>query len=333
MAAITYYYKKNDDPDGTVRDHLLSLGKELDFILIDVCLDDHIDLQERFQEEVSILQIGPYRLRHPFDDLDIRIAVKSYQDKLNSINKDSPKGEKQAKKEIKITGADRFSYWLSRNYIWFISIVLALFLGFPILAPVLMKNQHKSSAQIIYNVYSLFCHQLAYRSYFLYGEQPFYPRQLANISDMKTYEEVTGESAFNTPFARTFVGNEVLGYKFGLCERDIAIYGSLLLAGILFQLTGKNLKSIPWYWWILLAIIPIGIDGGSQLFSLGGNWPAWLPIRESTPLLRTVTGALFGLVTAWYVYPMMEESMKEIRTSMAIKMAIKKKLIERESAL
>jgi uncharacterized membrane protein len=118
-----------------------------------------------------------------------------------------------------------------------------------------------------------------------------------------------------------------------ICERDVAIYGSLILAGLLFQLTGKKLKSIPWYWWVILAIIPIGLDGGSQLFSLGGNWPAWFPIRESTPFLRTITGALFGLVTGWYVYPMMEESMKEIRINLARKLTIKKKLMEKEKAI
>ena len=93
------------------------------------------------------------------------------------------------------------------------------------------------------------------------------------------------------------------------------------------------MKSIPWYWWVILAIIPIGLDGGSQLFSLGGNWPAWFPIRESTPFLRTITGALFGLVTGWYVYPMMEESMKEIRINLARKLTIKKKLMEKEKAI
>jgi hypothetical protein len=62
-------------------------------------------------------------------------------------------------------------------------------------------------------------------------------------------------------------------------------------------------------------MLPIGLDGFSQLFSQM-NW-AWLssilPYRESTPLLRVLTGGLFGFTTAWFAYPYMEESMAETR--------------------
>jgi uncharacterized membrane protein len=65
----------------------------------------------------------------------------------------------------------------------------------------------------------------------------------------------------------------------------------------------------------LLGIGPIGLDGFSQLFSQF-NWD-WLaaivPYRESTPFLRALTGALFGLCTAWFAYPNIEESMSETR--------------------
>jgi uncharacterized membrane protein len=61
--------------------------------------------------------------------------------------------------------------------------------------------------------------------------------------------------------------------------------------------------------WILLGLFPIGLDGGSQLLS-------YLPFlhfppRESTPLLRVLTGALFGIASAWFAYPYVQESMDE----------------------
>ena len=327
MTIITYYYRKLDDPEGKIQEHLENLGKELGFSLIDICLDENQDLIDRLQESASSIQIGPYRLHFPFEDIDIRIAVRAYQD---SHLENSPQVISKASEATKISGLERFSYWLANNYVWFITAVLVFFIGFPLLAPVLMKENHKTSAHIIYSVYSIFCHQLSFRSYFFYGEQAYYPRQLANIPNMLTYEEVTGKSAVDTTYARSFEGNDLLGFKVAICERDLAIYGALIIAGILFQLTGKKLKSIPWYWWVILAIIPIGLDGGSQLFSLGGNWPAWFPIRESTPLLRTITGALFGLVTAWYVYPVMEESMLDVRTGLARKLTIKKRMMQKE---
>ena len=333
MTTITFYYRKIDDADGKICQHLEDLGNELDFTLIDICLDDNPDLSDKINGEKSSLQIGPYRLYFPFEDLDVRIAIKAYQDRQNIRQDVSQHVTEEKRKPVKISGMERFSYWLSNNYVWFITGILVIFLGLPFLAPVLMKNNQKTPAQVIYSIYSVFCHQLAFRSYFFYGEQPYYPRELANIPNVITYEAATGNSALDIAAARAFEGNETLGYKVAICERDVAIYGSLILAGLLFQLTGKKLKSIPWYWWVILAIIPIGLDGGSQLFSLGGNWPAWFPIRESTPFLRTITGALFGLVTGWYVYPMMEESMKEIRINLARKLTIKKKLMEKEKAI
>ena len=66
---------------------------------------------------------------------------------------------------------------------------------------------------------------------------------------------------------------------------------------------------------MLLGIAPIGLDGFSQLFSQF-NWEwlsALVPYRESTPFLRVLTGALFGLATAWFAYPNIEESMSETR--------------------
>lgn len=79
--------------------------------------------------------------------------------------------------------------------------------------------------------------------------------------------------------------------------------------------TGRKLKPLHWMLWILIGMGPIGLDGFSQLFSqIEWQWLAnLLPYRESTPALRILTGALFGLMTAWFAYPYMEESMAETR--------------------
>jgi uncharacterized membrane protein len=325
---ITYYYRSIDDPDHAVYQHLLEQAQQLSFDLIDISLDAEPELINRFQEKSSFLQIGPYRLKFPFSDIDIQIAVNAYRDRLEKNSENQPvEPQPQKKKDsLILTGAEKFSYWLSNNYVWFFTVFLILFLGIPFLAPVLMEEDHPGPAHVIYSVYSIFCHQLAYRSYFFYGEQPYYPRELAGVPNVLTYEQITGDSALDVTYARQFTGNNLLGYKVALCERDVAIYASLILAGLIFQLSGKRIKQLPWYFWVILGVLPIALDGGSQLFSLGGSWPAWFPVRESTPLLRTVTGTLFGLFTGWYVYPVMEESMKEIRFDLGRKIALRRKL-------
>jgi hypothetical protein len=47
-----------------------------------------------------------------------------------------------------------------------------------------------------------------------------------------------------------------------------------------------------------------------------------VPIRESTPLLRTLTGGLFGWMTAWYLFPMLEETAREARLIVQRKIAV-----------
>jgi len=143
------------------------------------------------------------------------------------------------------------------------------------------------------------------------------------VEGILTYGQATGLSETNIGEARSFLGNETLGYKTALCQRDLAIYGAMLLFGIIFSLTGKKIKPLPWYLWLILGLGPIGLDGFSQLLSQTGLAIfEWLPLRESTPLLRTLTGAFFGLATAWFGIPYLEESVMENRREMHLKQVI-----------
>ena len=192
-----------------------------------------------------------------------------------------------------------------------------LYVGLAFLAPVLMNGGKVGSANVIYAVYGKLCHQLSYRSWFLFGDQEAYPREIANLPDLITYEEATGNDPYDIGAAFRFTGNEELGYKVAICQRDIAIYGAILLFGIIFSITGKKIPSLPIAAWFILGIVPIGLDGLSQIISQL-PWEI-IPLRESTPLLRTITGGLFGFSTAWFGYPIVEESMADTRKLMAVK--------------
>ena len=64
-------------------------------------------------------------------------------------------------------------------------------------------------------------------------------------------------------------------------------------------------------------MLPIAMDGLSQLLSQpplnGFIPPELLSYRESTPFLRSLTGFLFGFTTAWFGYPLVEETMADTR--------------------
>ncbi len=85
----------------------------------------------------------------------------------------------------------------------------------------------------------------------------------------------------------------------------------ILIFGIFFAILGRKIRSIHWAIWLLIGIVPIAVDGVSQLLSQPPL--SLIPFRESTPLFRSVTGFLFGFLTAWFGYPYVEESMAENR--------------------
>jgi uncharacterized membrane protein len=58
---------------------------------------------------------------------------------------------------------------LSRHWLAWANLVWGLIVGLPWLAPVLMKIGATGPARAIYHVYSFLCHQLANRSFFLFG--------------------------------------------------------------------------------------------------------------------------------------------------------------------
>jgi len=281
-----------------------------------------IDIEEEgiseFVDKIPVIEIGPYQIKAPFDKKTIQMTLGAARDRIQHLDDMQVEThQKRIKRGKKISFGDRLFQWLSRRYMLIFNGFTLLYVGLAFLAPVLMNGGKVGSANLIYAVYGKLCHQLSYRSWFLYGDQAAYPREMADLPDLITYEEATGNNPYDLGAAISFKGNEVLGYKVAFCQRDIAIYSAILLFGIIFSLTGKKIPSLPLIAWFILGIVPIGLDGLSQIISQL-PWDI-IPLRESTPLLRSITGGLFGFTTAWFGYPIVEESMADTRKIMAVK--------------
>jgi uncharacterized membrane protein len=96
----------------------------------------------------------------------------------------------------------------------------------------------------------------------------------------------------------------LFGHQVCLCERCLAIYSTLFLAGLalaVVPLLRQRLRPLDWRLWLLL-ILPMALDGGTQLL----GW------RESDLILRTITGFLFGLGGAWFVLPQIEALARDL---------------------
>ena len=67
------------------------------------------------------------------------------------------------------------------------------------------------------------------------------------------------------------------------------------------------------------------IDGVWQLVSqIQLSFLSWLPVHESTPFLRVLTGAAFGWFTAWFGYPTIEETVRDEGLRLEAKAAIER---------
>ncbi len=208
MIVVTLYTKKNHSPSDQAIADLEQLQSQHPHQLAVVDIETSSDLQAAFSDKVPVAQIGPYRLQSPFTLQDLKVALGAAADRTDHLTRLGDEAHsRRVERGHTFSKADRISLWLSRQYMVVISAVLILYIGLPFLAPVLAKNGAVGPANVIYKIYSPLCHQLPYRSWFLYGFQPYYPRELAGIQGVATYEEVVGTDEYNVSQARKFTAS------------------------------------------------------------------------------------------------------------------------------
>ena len=194
-------------------------------------------------------------------------------------------------------GVDRLINGIARHWLAIFNTAWALYFLLPLAAPLFMQVGLVTPARVIYGLYSFTCHQLPDHSYFLFGSNP-----VPLIPDLEANGMGEGLDLLQR---RQFIGNPELGYKTAICQRDLAIYGAVLAAGLLYALVrpkgDKGMRQLP-LWLFLIFLIPIGVDGLTQLVGL----------RESNWELRTLTGALFGAAAVWFAYPYVDDAMQEV---------------------
>lgn len=242
-----------------------------------------------------------------------------------------------------VLGLDKAIYWVGRNWLVAVAALLGVYVGLPILAPALMNAGATGPANFIYRLYSPMCHQMASRSFFLFGEQYAYPRELAGtdltpidaywdslpaLQGVPRYPETAGELAQQLAALRAERGDAQLGFKMALCERDIAIYGFMFLGTLLYGVVRRfrRVPRLPFWLFLIIGLAPIALDGFSQLFGTYGQaldiafFQQEIFNRESTPFLRTATGALFGFSLVWTFFPYVDRSMGEFNSELGEKL-------------
>jgi uncharacterized membrane protein len=158
---------------------------------------------------------------------------------------------------------------------------MLVFTGPIFVAPFLAQSQPQifSTLQAIYVPA---CHQLADRSVCYFQDGSFGDCNRDNVTVVGRQQVVDDHG--------------ILGYKFPVCARDVGIYGAMILGGLIFLFVRRiDEREVPPLIYFIIVLIPIGIDGGTQLIML----------RESTNALRLITGFIAGVAIPFYLIPML----------------------------
>ena len=207
--------------------------------------------------------------------------------------------------EIRQPAATKVSRWaddlvefISYHWLTMVNLAIVSYLSLVFTAPLLMHLGLVAPARVIYTVFSVFCHQLPERSFFLFGTQASY--------SIENLDAVGLPASLDLLARRAFIGNDLLGYKVAVCQRDLALFGAMLVAGIIYRELSRR-----WRWIrlpvksLLVLWSPLAIDGLTQLLGL----------RESTWQLRLLTGTLASCGSAWVAYPLIDIGMIDIRVT------------------
>jgi uncharacterized membrane protein len=199
---------------------------------------------------------------------------------------------------------DRWIYVFAKRWLALFNVGMGLYVLLPLLAPVLMAGGGTGIGpqvgRLIYTVYRPACHQLPERSFFFFGPKAFY-----------SLDELRGAGLLGErdgPIERQrFLGTAGIGFKAALCQRDLAMYGSMFAAGLVLGVwrwlyPKRPLRPLK-LWLFGLLLLPMALDGGTQL----------LMLRESNWVLRIVTGALTGVACVWLLYPHLDEAFGDLR--------------------
>jgi uncharacterized membrane protein len=229
------------------------------------------------------------------------------------------------------------TFTFTRHWLAWFNLGWSIIFGLPWLAPVFMTLGVKNAARVIYILFGFLCHQFADRSFFLFGNQVMYPSaQLLALSRQ-------GDPRIAM---RYFVGSETLGYKVAWSDRMVAIYGGILLGGLLFALLRKLLTG-PKLWIPVLLLIPMGIDGSTHVlsdmagFNVGFRYTnTWLVtltqhrLRDAfyvgnalgsfNSYARLISGLLSGFALVLAAYPILEVYFEDVKRTLSDQLQIRK---------
>src|SRR5512134_2814513 len=154
MITITIYTRRDNPTSLEAKNNLESLKEKFPHPLVEVDVDADPAIQKTFGEDVPVVEVGPYRLKSPFDKQKLMMTIGAASDRRGQLDRLGREDHfERVRRGQVISGADRAMNWFSRHYLALLNLMMLLYFGLPILAPVLMNAGLRAPASIIYTIY------------------------------------------------------------------------------------------------------------------------------------------------------------------------------------
>lgn len=228
-----------------------------------------------------------------------------------------------------VLAVDKFAWWMAKHWLGIFIVLYGAYVLAPFLAPIFMYYGATDAANAVYSGYSFVCHQLPERSIFLFGEKPMY-----SYDEIKNVWSLDGFLGL-----RQFTGTPEFGYKIAWSDRMMSFYGSIWIGALFYAIGRKWLKQLSPVKWIVFGILPVGLDGITHFindviaqtsgtgFRDTNDWLRYITFNAFPNAfyigdalgsfnsdMRWITGFLFGLTTVWFLFPLIEDGMRDVLT-------------------
>lgn len=215
---------------------------------------------------------------------------------------------------------------ISKHWLTIFLVVFGLWNIVPFLAPVFMKVGWEGGGKAVYTAYAPFCHQMAQRSFFFFGDQVMY-----NANELPV---AVSDTSADMLIFRRYRGDEQFGWKVAWSDRMVYMYGSIWFIALLYAILRRYRQPRPISIILFgILLLPMLLDGGTHALSdFGGltagfrytnNWLATLTgnafpsgfyvgdsLGSFNALMRLFSGVTFGIACVWLLFPYIDRSMQ-----------------------
>lgn len=220
------------------------------------------------------------------------------------------------------------THWILDHWLSLFLVLFGIFNLLPFLAPVAMRLGWNSVGDLIYLLYAPLCHQMAQRSFFLFGRQMMYAPGHLPL-------QLNGSLGANMLALKQFTGSASLGWKVAWSDRMVYMYGATWIAALGYALLTRRHRVQRFTLWLfLLLMLPMAVDGASHMLSdfssglfegfrytnvwlvelTGGTLPSGFYLGDAlgsfNAWMRLLSGLGFGAATGGFILPIFDGEMQ-----------------------